>query len=72
MLSSKNLEENYKKAQFNIEEAIEALLNFDQVEEYQEVSIGSIEKGTETNANKASKRDIITMADKQLLARKSE
>ena len=69
MVSFKNLEEIHENAQLNtIEEATEGLFNFDQTE----VSIGSVQKGTETNANKASKKDIIAVDDKELLARNSE
>ena len=44
----------------------------EQVQEHQEVSIGSVEKETKANKKKASKRDIIVVDDKDLLARNSE
>ena len=51
------------------EEMAEGLFGFDQVEEpYHEVSVGSLERGTETNEKKASKRDIIAVDDKELSA----
>ena len=37
-----------------------------------EVSIGSVDKEAETNEKKTSKRDIIVVDDKELLARNSE
>ena len=61
-----------ENAQFNVEEATEGLFSFDHSDKHQEVSIGSVEKVTETNKKKASKRDIIVVDDKVLLARNSE
>ena len=48
------------------------LFCFDRSDEYQEVSIGSVEKGTKANKKKAPKRDIIAVDDKEFLARNSE
>ena len=59
-------------AQFNVEEATEGLFSFDHSDEHQEVSIGSVEKETKANKKKATKRDIIVVDDKELLARNSE
>ena len=55
-LSSNNRQEDYENAQFNIEEATEGLLSFDHADEYQEVSIGSVEKETKANKKKAKRR----------------
>ena len=57
-----NLLGDYENAQFSIEEA----------DKYEEVSIGSVDKEAETNEKKTSKRDIIVVDDKELLARNSE
>ena len=57
-----NLLGDYENAQFSIEEA----------DKYEEVSIGSVDKEAETNEKKTSKRDIIVVGDKELLARNSE
>ena len=54
-LSSNNRQEDHENAQFNIEEATEGLFSFHHVDEYQEVSIGSVEKETKANKKKASK-----------------
>ena len=59
-------------AQFNVAEATEGLFSFDHSDEHQEVSIGSVEKATKGNKKKATKRDIIVVDDKELLARNSE
>ena len=68
-----NLLEDYQNAQFSIEEATEGLFSFNGQEyKYEEVSIGSIDKEAETNEKKTSKRDIIVVDDKELLARNSE
>ena len=72
LLSSRNLEEAYESAQFSTEEATEGLLSFNQADEYEEVSTGSVEKGTETNEKKMSKRDIIVVDAKELLAKNNE
>ena len=71
-VSSSNRRVDYKNAQFNVEEATEGLFSFDHSDERQEVSIGSVEKETKANKKKASKRDIIVVDDKELLARNSE
>ena len=57
-VSSNNRQVDHENAQFNVEDATEGLLSFDHSDEYQEVSIGSVEKETK--------------ADKELLARNSE
>ena len=67
-----NLLGDYENAQFSIEEATEGLFSFKQADKYEEVSIGSIDKEAETNEKKMSKRDIIVVDDKELLARNSE
>ena len=67
-----NLLGDYKNAQFSIEEATEGLFSFNQADKYEEVSIGSVDKEAETNEKKTSKRDIIVVDDKELLARNSE
>ena len=59
----------HENAQFNVEEATEGLFSFDHSDEHQEVSIGSVEKETKANEKKVSKRDIIVVDDKELLAR---
>ena len=61
-----------QNTQFNVEEATEGLFSFDHSEETQKVSIGGVEKETKANKKKASKRDIIVVDDKELLARNSE
>ena len=48
------------------------LFSFNQADKYEEVSIGSVDKEAETNEKKTSKRDIIVVDDKELLARNSE
>ena len=58
---------DHKNAQFNVEEATEGLFSFDHSDEHQEVSIGNVEKETKAN-KKASKRDIIVVDDKELVA----
>ena len=55
---------DHENAQFNVEEATEGLSSFDHTDEHQEVSIGSVEKETKANKNKASKRDIIVVVTK--------
>ena len=55
-----------------LEEATEGLFSFDHSDEYQEVSIGSVERETKENKKKASKRDIIVLDGKELLARNSK
>ena len=67
-----NLLGDYENAQFSIEEATEGLFSFNQADTYEEVSIGSVDKEAETNEKKTSKRDIIVVDDKELLARNSE
>ena len=67
-----NLLGEYENAQFSIEEATEGLFSFNQADKYEEVSIGSVDKEAETNEKKTSKRDIIVVDDKELLARNSE
>ena len=67
-----NLLGDYENAQFSIEEATEGLFSFNQADKYEEVSIGSVDKEAETNEKKTSKRDIIVVGDKELLARNSE
>ena len=67
-----NLLGDYENAQFSIEEATEGLFSFNQADKYEEVSIGSVDKEAETNEKKTSKRDIIVVDDKELLARNSE
>ena len=63
---------DYENAQISIEEATEGLFSFNQADKYEEVSIGSVDKGTETNEKKTSKRDIVVVDDKELLARNSQ
>ena len=63
---------DHEKAQFNVEEATEGVFSFDHSDENQEVSISSVEKETKANKKKASKRDIIVVDDKEVLARNSE
>ena len=46
------------------------MFSFDRSHEYQEVSIGSVEKGTKANEKKAPKRDIIAVDDKEFLGQK--
>ena len=70
--SSNNRQVDHENAQFNLEEATEGMFSFDHSDEHQEVSIGSVEKETKANKKKASKRDIIVVDDKELLARNSE
>ena len=70
-VSSNNRQVDHKNAQFNVEET-EELFSFYHSDEHQEVSIGSVEKETKANKKKASKRDIIVVDDKDLLARNSE
>ena len=67
-----NLLGDYENAQFSIEEATERLFSFNQADKYEEVSIGSVDKEAETNEKKTSRRDIIVVDDKELLARNSE
>ena len=67
-----NLLGDYENAQFSIEEATEGLFSFNQADKYEEVSIGSVDKEAETNEKKTSKRDIIVVDDKELLARNRE
>ena len=68
-----NLLGDYENAQFSIEEATERLLSFNQADKYEEVSIGSVDKEAgERNEKKTSKRDILVVDDKELLARNSE
>ena len=66
-----NLLGDYENAQC-IEEATEGLFSFNQADTYEEVSIRSVDKEAETNDKKTSKRDIIVVDDKELLARNSE
>ena len=67
-----NLLGDHENARFSIEEATEGLFSFNQADKYEEVSIGSVDKEAETNEKKTSKRDIIVVDDKELLARNSE
>ena len=67
-VSSNNRQEDYENVQFNLEEATDGLFSF----EHQEVLMDSAEKETKANKKKASKRDIIVVDDKDLLARNSE
>ena len=67
-----NLLGDYENAQFSIEEATEGLFSFNQVDKYEEVSIGSVDNEAETKEKKTTKRDIIVKDDKELLARNSE
>ena len=67
-----NLLGDYGNAQFRIEEATEGLFSFNRADKYEEVSIGSVDKEAETDEKKTSKRDIIVVDDKELLARNSE
>ena len=67
---SENLLEDYQNGQFSIEEATEGLLSLNRADKYEEVSIGSVDK--EAAEKKTSKRDIIVVDDKGLLARNSE
>ena len=71
-VSSNNRQVDHENAQFNVEEATEGLFSFDHSDEHQEVSICSLEKETKANKKKASKRDIIVVDDKELLAKNSE
>ena len=64
-----HLLENYQNAQFSIEEGTEGLFSFNQADEYEEVSIGSVDKEADRNRKKTSKRDIIIVDDKELLAK---
>ena len=70
--SSNNRQVDHENAQFNVEETTEGLFSFDHSNEHQEVSIGSVEKETKANKKKASKRDIIVVDGKELLARNSK
>ena len=70
-VSSNNRQVDHENAQFNVEEATEGLFSFDHSDEHQEVSIGSVEKETKAN-KKASKRDVVVVDDKELLASNSE
>ena len=63
---------DHENAQFNVKEATEGLFSFGHSDEHQEVSIGIVEKETKANKKEASKRDIIVVDDKELLARNSE
>ena len=63
---------DHKNDQYNVEEATEGLFSFENSYEHQEVSIGSVEKETKANKKKSSKRDIMVVDDKELLARNSE
>ena len=71
-VSSNNHQVDHENAQFNVEEATEGLFRFDHSDEHQKVSICSVEKETKANKKKASKRAIIVVDDKELLARNSE
>ena len=71
-VSSNNRQEDYENCQVNIEKATEGLFSFDHLDEHQEVSIGSVEKEFKANKMKASKRDIIVVDDKDLLARNTD
>ena len=71
-VSSNNRQVDHENAQVNVEEATEGLFSFDHSVEHQEVSICSLEKETKANKKKASKRDIIVVDDKELLAKNSE
>ena len=46
----------YHNVQFSIEKAKEGLFSFNQVDKYEEVSIGSVGNEAETNEKKTSKR----------------
>ncbi len=72
LISSVSLEEYYENAHFSIEEATEVLFSLDEADKREEVSTGSVDKDTETNKKKMSKREIIVVDDKELLARNSE
>ena len=48
------------------------MFSFDHSDEHQEVSIDVVEKETKANKKKASKRDIIVVDGKELLARNSK
>ena len=48
------------------------MFSFNQADKYEEVSIASVDKEAETNEKKTSKKDIIVVDDKGLLARNSE
>ena len=69
---SNNRQVDHENAQFNVKEATEGLFSFGHSDEHQEVSIGIVEKETKANKKKASKRDIIVVDDKELLARNSQ
>ena len=71
-VSSNNRQADHENFQFIAEETTEGLFSFDHSDEHQEVSIGSVEKETKANKKKASKRDIIVVDEKELLARNSE
>ncbi len=71
LISSESLEEYFENAHFSIEEATEGLFSLDEADKHEEVSTGSVDKDTETN-KKMSKRGIIVIDDKELLARNSE
>ena len=69
LLSSKNLEDDYENAQFSIEEATEGLFSFNQADEYEEVSMGSVEtEGTETNEKVVTKQaEPITSYEEEIM-----
>ena len=71
-ISSNNRQVDHENAQFNVESATEGLFSFDHSDEHQEVSIGSVEEETKANKKKTSKRDIIVVDGKELLARNSK
>ena len=71
-VSSNNRQVDHENAQFNVEEATEGFFSFDHSDEHQEVSIGRVEKETKANKKKASKRDIVVVDGKELLARNSK
>ena len=71
-VSSNNRQVDHENAQFNVESATEGLFSFDHSDEYQEISIGSVKEETKANKKKASKRDIIVVDGKELLARNSK
>ena len=72
LVSSNSRQVDHENAQFNVEEATEGLFSFDHSDEHQGVSICSLKKETKANKEKASKRDIIVVDHKELLARNSE
>ena len=69
--SSNSRQVDHENAKFNVEEATGGWFSFDHSGEHQEVLIGSVEKETKAN-KKASKRDIIVVDGKELLARNSK